>query len=543
MTNQASNITEAIKEEISNIVIELYDTISLFHENNDLEAVHKYIESYIKRVTRIGLRLGKSNFTALRDSCVIFHEILEALNKKDVALTEKQFQQFEVWPTLILAYLENPADKNNIELILEFLQDPIWSYSENTGDFAQLKQGFLSAIEVTSETIDAVPTTEVEDVKSNDEAESSDDTDYAAGAFDGALFESVQEEILEAMTSLISDLASTDADDDFGLGHAFSLCADRIELLGMSIATAGLMGLMDVCMIFQTGLRSLSQREKRLSDDEQIIIEEWTSHLIAYLSSPTDHDIVDNLVDYLNKMPWSDPMSEDEMMTLRFMLIPEDIVVTAPVQDIEFNDKDLIAKQNINTNRVAEEELVYEMDNADGLDDISLSEDKYDLGHELIQLIHDEFQLEQASLDETIHNLSPHIKISDDNIEQLTTFNSMIERFSLATESIGLTGLNKVLKHLIQNIETIINQKNKNTLSENIVSFLQQFSQLALDYLSGLDNVVIINKLISPFIQQVGLLNLIMMKIHCKKNCARLDLLLRMILKYAQRKQAATIFL
>ena len=209
MTSQTTDITAAIKEEISNIVIELYDTISLFHENNDHDAVHKYIESYIKRVTRIGLRLGKSNFTALRDSCVIFHQILEALNKKDVTLTEKQFQQFEVWPTLILAYIENPTDKNNTELILEFLQDPIWSYAANAGDFEQLKQGFLSAIEITSETIDSVPTTEAEDVKSNDEPDAPDDTDIPTGAFDGALFESVQEEILEAMTSLISDLTFT----------------------------------------------------------------------------------------------------------------------------------------------------------------------------------------------------------------------------------------------------------------------------------------------------------------------------------------------
>lgn len=118
--------TTAIEEEVSNIAIELYDTISLFHENDDLEAVHKYIESYIKRVTRIGFRVGKSEFKALRDFCVIFHDILEDLNKQKVKLTESQFQQFEVWPTLILAYIDEPKDKNNINLLMDFIEDPVW---------------------------------------------------------------------------------------------------------------------------------------------------------------------------------------------------------------------------------------------------------------------------------------------------------------------------------------------------------------------------------------------------------------------------------
>ncbi|MCW8987918.1 MAG: response regulator, partial [Gammaproteobacteria bacterium] len=322
------------------------------------------------------------------------------------------------------------------------------------------------------------------------------------GAFDGAVFESIQEEILEAMTSLISDLASTDADDDFGLNHAFNLCADRIELLGMSIATAGLMGLMDVCMIFQSGLRNLANREKQLSDDEQIIIEEWTSHLIAYLSSPTDHDIVDQLVNYLNNIPWLEAMSEDEVMTLRLMLIPEDIEVTAPYDDsidLDFSDNfsSSIAADK-NNDSVQEDELIYEIDNDDGLEDISVSEDMYFLGQELIQLIHDEFQLEQPSLDEEIQNIEADKILNESDIEHLSQFNSMIERFSLATESIGLTGLNKTLAHIVKNLTVKISNNNTDALSKDIVQYLKCFSKLSLNYLNDMDDAELINQLVSP---------------------------------------------
>lgn len=496
--------TSAIEEEVSNIAIELYDNISLFHANHDKAAVHDFIDNYIKRVTRIGFRLAKSNLSALRDSCVIFHQILDHLNKHDASITEDQFQLFEVWPTLILAYVSDPTDETNIELLLSLLNDKIWDYQADEGDLKQLRDAFDSNIskiqpENRQVTEEATPSPAVV----NEVIDSTEDDDSAMGAFDGAVFESIQAEILDTMTSLISDLASTDADDDFGLNHAFNLCADRIELLGMSIATAGLMGLMDVCMIFQTGLRTLANREKQLTDEEQIIIEEWTSHLIAYLSSPTDHEIVDQLVDHLNNIPWSEPMSEDELMTLRIILIPEDIVVTAPEDDgipLDFEEQysENQSIQQSSEKDLQEEELVYEIDNDEGLDDISVSEDIYFLGKELIQLIHDEFQLEQPSLDDAIKNIPADTKLTEENIEQLSQFNQLIERFSLATESIGLTGLNKILTHIVNNLTLVINKADQKVIDHDVVQYLKNYSTLSLNYLNDMDDVELISQLVSP---------------------------------------------
>ena len=518
MTIDTENTT-AIEEDISNIVVELYDNISLFHSKEDPSAVHDFIGNYIKRVTRIGFRLSKSKFTALRDSCVIFHEILDNLNKKNILITDDQIQQFEIWPTLILSYISQPNDSNNIELLLDYIQNPIWGYHADDGDLSQLKQEFYRNItdeesdnqqdvNLDSKQTESAPATASEIVNNPiDVSEDEDIDDSMTGAFDGALFDSIQDEIIEAMTSLISDLSSIDADDDFGINHAFNLCADRIELLGMSIATAGLMGLMDVCMIFQTGLRKLASREKQLNEDEQIIIEEWTSHLIAYLSSPTDHEIVDRLVDYMSNIPWSEPISEDEMMTLTFMLMPEDIEVTAPVDDDdadtsldfsdEFNDSersDVLA----DTHSVNEDELVYELDDNEGLEDISVSEDMYFLGQELIQLIHDEFQLEQQSLDEKIQNIQPDSEFNDEDIEQLSQFNGVIERFSLATESIGLTGLNKTLTHIVNNLSQVIAGNIPQTLNKDIVPYLKRFSTLSLNYLNDMDDSELISQLVTP---------------------------------------------
>lgn len=486
----------SIEEEITTLVTELYDAATLYHESNDGYAAQQYIESYAKRVTRIGFRVAKENFTALRDSCVIFHDILNALNSRSEQISPEQFQQLEVWPTLILAYINQPDDKNNVQSILQLLQDSVWAYPINNEDFQQLQEDFAitntNEVETTSSHADA---SSINKPVSEQAASEEDEEEEPANAFDGALLDSIQQEIIDAMSGLISDLNSTDPDDDFGLGHAFSLCADRIELLGMSIATAGLMGLMDVCMIFQTGLRHLAQREKPLSEDEQIIIEEWTSHLIAYLSYPSETEISDNLINYLNSIPWAEPLSEDEMMTLRMMLIPEDIEVTAPASndEIEF-DLDFLVPDKNQVNET--DEFTFELDDINSAVNESISDDMYFLGQELIKLIHDEFQLEQPSLKEAIQNIQPNVKIVNEDSEELAKYQLLIERFALATDSIGLTGLNKTLGHLEKNLSQIIT--NESEISEDIVSYLKKYPDLSLDYLGNMDDEGLIKSLSQP---------------------------------------------
>ena len=43
---------------------------------------------------------------------------------------------------------------------------------------------------------------------------------------------------------------------------SFNLCADRTELVGITVATMGFMGLMDVCQYFQYSLREIAKVKK-----------------------------------------------------------------------------------------------------------------------------------------------------------------------------------------------------------------------------------------------------------------------------------------
>ena len=486
--------TAEIEKEISDIVIELYDTVALIQASNDEAFLQQYIDSYIKRVTRIGLRLAKADYVALQNACILFHDVLEHV-KSSGKLSDEQLEQFEVWPGLILACIEEPGNTHSSDLLITLLQNPVWNYRIKDEDIERLRLEFAEdANRLTPHTEDA-ETLPVAENKTDIE----EDVDTAP--FDGDLFQSVQEEIVDAMSALISDLSSVDEDDDFGLSHAFYLCADRIELLGMSIATAGLMGLMDVCMIFQNGLRELARREKMLTEDEMILIEEFTAHLISYLATPDNDTVVDQLVEYLNKLPWLDEISEDEMATLKAMLIPENIELVAP-EEMDF-EEELAMADNVPADITAapEAELEYSADVDEQLVQIEQDdEDQYFLGKELIQLIHDEFQLEQPSLEEITSHLSADKSLDENDIEYLLQFKTMIERFALATESVGLTGLNRLLQHLLNNMSAITDKDSKiRTLTPHIVETLQQFPATALLYLGDLENREIVSLMTSAF--------------------------------------------
>ena len=75
----------------------------------------------------------------------------------------------------------------------------------------------------------------------------------------------------------------------------------------------------------------------------------------------------------------------------------------------------------------------------------------------------------------------------------------MIERFSLATESIGLSGLNKILVYLVENLNKITLKNERLTLSDDVVYTLKELPSTALNYLSEMDDTDLIDKLISSF--------------------------------------------
>ena len=133
-------------------------------------------------------------------------------------------------------------------------------------------------------------------------------------------------EVMDIMEECLNTIDSSFSDNkDVEIRQALQLCAERTSLLGMSAATAGLVGMMDVCTLFSESLLHLVNREQGLANEERQQLEAWAPLLVAYLTNPDDVISAEVLIAYLQTIPWSSGMDDLDTTNLRTLLVPEEI--------------------------------------------------------------------------------------------------------------------------------------------------------------------------------------------------------------------------
>ncbi len=96
--------------------------------------------------------------------------------------------------------------------------------------------------------------------------------------------------------------------------------AEQVGRIGLAAGQAGFLGLQDVCLLFQEILLDRRSCQRRLGDAERERLEEWPIFVIGYLSSPTDPEASEPLLDHLRDPVWSTPLPEAEIGALREVL-------------------------------------------------------------------------------------------------------------------------------------------------------------------------------------------------------------------------------
>ena len=287
MSTSAENITK-IESEITELVSDLYEALSSNPSDEELKETHA-LDRYIKRVSRIGLCAGKEDLVALQDVCVSYRQILNNLRESKIELTGHIRNRLEEWPTQAMGLLTVPVDDDLYEIIVDFFEDPVWPQTLTTEDKAFLRN------EIKPETLlkvdSNISSSLSDDLNLDKHIDSEDDdyefysSDYITIPYDDMSLDVLQQEILETMADLLVEL-SANAEGQVAAEYADSLnlCADRMELIGVTVATMGFMGLMDACQYFQFGLRELANSDEPMSTDIQVILEEWPSVVISYLT-------------------------------------------------------------------------------------------------------------------------------------------------------------------------------------------------------------------------------------------------------------------
>lgn len=430
--SSAADQRNILETELSSLSAELIEAFmqSDPESYSGIEA-QQLLKSYIKHITRCGLAAGRTGLCDLQDYCVQFQDILKALLEDPDKAISEYHTVLEQWPLLVLSYLNTDATQDFSQQIQHLIDDTQWPSRQDSGDHFSAESAML------------LPATEELDTSANQNSVSPIVQNDTAG-----LHESLQLAFTEAMQGLF-DLYRADASTKAQRFQEYlQLTAERVELFGISAASAGLLGLMDAAQILQTSLRA------RAIEGIPFDVQEWHELLtlktafIDYLKAGQLTESIDNLIFSLRHLTIDKPLTEPELNTLRDLLIMQDADTEPEKIEHEETEQDSV-NMTMNADSVP---ATGETTQAPAFE---LQQGLTEQSRELLQLIAVEFEQVIPDLAANLQDLSEQAVNPDMRKQAAESYAGMLTRFSGVIESIGLSGLSELFTRISDYIENI----------------------------------------------------------------------------------------
>jgi chemosensory pili system protein ChpA (sensor histidine kinase/response regulator) len=546
----------SIKSEVIELVSVLFESFNPeLDVESQLEAHKAALGEYINHVAHIGMAAGSQGYKGVRDICVAFQEYLRELHQQQRVLNSDEREFLEEWPMLMMAYLSDTRTESASDDLIEHLQKVLPADRISPSDYLEMKeQLYTDGLKLDDAEAEPNPITDEEPVsivsldKESGEPEKTHESDILedasitadtaqqeelGSAADPDILTAVGEEIGDAVSELLITFKEIKRDSQSvtEMAAALDLCADRLEIVGMSIAGVGLMGVMDVVMLCQEGLRELAQNGDVEQFESVTLLSDWADALMNYLSEPNNPDLSINLISVSQQLPWLNTMNDTEADTLLSMLMPEEIELDGPgyefddgndiqhAQETTAEDISTAVSQSDDSNSepavastagasagILQPDTAPSMDWADDFatespslpqEIIFESLDKPPVTlnesiQELISLLRSEMEAAQ----ETINSLLARAIESDqaeDRTSSLQDYAEEVERFALASDSLGLKGLANLLEVLTSNLQEYIDRHDFNA-EQGLL--LAEWPGHFLAYLEDLNNPEVVQSLI-----------------------------------------------
>jgi len=411
--------------------------------------------------------------------------------------------------------LDESQEQQTMESIIS-QDDDFDSESEITDGPASLEH-VLSAPSVEDAAIDAVDddsgtTNDTEGVVESDEQEGG--VTLASPEAEIALLISILESVPEQATA-----AET--------GEYIECYSQQVERIGFA-AGVQMPGLQDVCLLFQEALTDLRERGDVLSDMERGLLESWPMLVMSYLGAPTESGTCAALVEFLQSSVWPTPLSQQDAKNLQSVLLPqntesieqleaetetpvldEDLDTTAPIPEPILEP--LLIKPTATTEplheqyeeSISEEVSAQPVDQAMSVDETEtdeeadsseMDEDEWtdesteagaaDAGQELVEILCAEIEQMDSAAQETLELAVDPTGDAAARREALTNYAEEVERFTEASEAVGLTGLQQVCAQIHLNLLSLVAEERPITAEES--SVLAGWPAVVLGYLQAL---------------------------------------------------------
>ncbi len=132
----------------------------------------------------------------------------------------------------------------------------------------------------------------------------------------------IQSQVAELMNILMAIFDSDEIDtfDMATLAQGLEGYVQQVEQIATTAEAGGLMGLYNICVLYQAALVPLIGNSDALSEQVLILLESWPSLVMSYLEAPDSPDISSALIEHLQEPAWLTPLEADEAEILKVML-------------------------------------------------------------------------------------------------------------------------------------------------------------------------------------------------------------------------------
>lgn len=318
-----TTLLDNIIHELTELITNLYEFLRRTEASPERADWNEQLEQYIKKTLRVRLLAGQGDRIGLHDVCMQQQEYLRGLLTRDVAPTPQEWERLERWPLLLLSCLTTPVIEEAVDELIAHARSNT-ALSEH--DARTLRSNLLTPAHtppvVHENNVVALPVMRTlpaqhPSVNTRPVASNAASVRYL-----------LQHELLDTVAEYasVADLPATTAAEH---AQALRLCADRIQLLGISAAGSDLIGVMDCCLLCHDALIKYLDAHHQLNSTGRERIKIWAGLLARYLDTPDRAEVVDALLNFYQHGHFVPAMSACEYASLREYLLLDATTPTA----------------------------------------------------------------------------------------------------------------------------------------------------------------------------------------------------------------------
>jgi len=418
--------------------------------------------NYTENVQAVWEVADMAGLEGLKDICTFINDNVMALGAENLTEVRSAARQvLFAWPELVVAYLQTPPSfhqrMEKTAALVNHLQPTVWPAPLDFNAATRLQQNLMKAA---SSAIDSTPT----DVPKEE------------------VIELAAPEILELLTGQI-------ADSSVGMSAAIEVCVsmeneteafleavddytNKVQDIWDAAEMAGLTGLQEVCTFINDNLMAFSVQEKANIEGTQTYFIEWPAKVLEYLQTPSTG--ASSLSAYLTETGWPSPLeagAADNLLTL--LKTPsghtEEVSPSETSVPDSHSDDSAIVK-------ASSEDLTPLK--AEVSEEISLG------NNEILEILTTELSSTQEELATQLNRLITAASQKEPAFaEALENYTEHVQRLYVASEMLGLEGLQTICSFVIDNITAL----GATEIAEikKAKSVLEQWPNLVLAYVQS----------------------------------------------------------